>query len=124
MSAPQAGPIRLRFRGPIDTWDAADRAAWLNRESGPRSNAAALRERTTAIIDRVRAHGDRALRELMLEFDTTVATPLEVQQAACRDALAELDGELRQAMERGARNIRCAHEAFRPVATEVNTEPG
>ena len=27
-------------------------------------------------------------------------------------------------MQRAVRNIRCAHEAFRPTATEVATEPG
>jgi histidinol dehydrogenase len=117
-------PVRLRFRGSIDEWSAADRAAWFNRESGPRSRSDAVRERTAAIIDRVRTGGDRALEELMLEFDTSVPTPLEIPHAVCSTALAGLPIELRRAMERAARNIRCAHEAFRPVVTEVSTEPG
>jgi histidinol dehydrogenase len=112
----------FRFHGAVDAWNPRDRSEWLER--GTRLRSDLVRDRTAAIIGRVRNGGDAALRDLAIEFDTKVPVELEVPRAAWDRALARVDAELRRAMERAVRNIRTAHEAFRPVATEVTTEPG
>ena len=95
-----------------------------------RSSIAASRSTTTCatrtaeIIQRVRRDGDRALRDLAYSLDGVALEQLEVPRAVWRDAAAIVAPELRAALERAARNIRRAHEAWRPTAGEVETEPG
>ena len=84
----------------------------------------AIRAATTAIIDRVRRHGDDALRALARELDGVGLELLEVPEVALTRALESLDAPLRVALERAALNIANAHRAFLPVATEIETEPG
>jgi histidinol dehydrogenase len=112
----------FRFRGAIEALGAADRALLFDRGSTARSDA--VRERTAGIVESVRTRGDAALRELAHELDGVTLTDLAVPAAACDAALAALEPGVRRAMGRAARNIRSAHEALRPVAVEVETEPG
>ena len=88
------------------------------------SSDAALRERTAAIIARVRADGDAALRAFALEFDGVALESLEVPRRAWRGALASLEPAVRRALERAARNIREVHEAFRPQPQSLATADG
>lgn len=83
-----------------------------------------VRERTAAIIRRVRAEGDDALRAMAREYDGVTLEHLELPAAAMTRALDALDPALRRALERAARNIAAAHRAFLPQAVEVETEPG
>jgi len=88
------------------------------------SSDAVVRERVAAIVRRVRSDGDAALRALALELDRVALEALEVPRSRWRRALDATPAPLRTAMERAARNIESAHAAFRPVAQEVETEPG
>lgn len=83
-----------------------------------------VRARVGDIVRRVRADGDVTLRELAAEFDGVSLEALEVPRRRWTRALDGLDAPLRRAMERAARNIETAHAAFRPVAQEIETEPG
>lgn len=83
-----------------------------------------VRERVAAIIRRVRSDGDAALRALAAELDRVALEALEVPRSRWMRALDATPAPLRKAMERAARNIETAHAAFRPVAQEVETEPG
>ena len=112
---------KLRFGGTVAALSAADRAALLDRTT---SGDAGLRQAVAAIVERVRREGDAALREMAARFDGVALESLEVDRARCRAALAALPAALRAAMERAAGNIARAHDAFRPVASEVETEPG
>ncbi len=111
----------FRVRGNVSSLTDAELRLLLDRST---SSDAAVRASTAAIIDRVRGTGDEALRELAREFDGVALVGLEVPRAAWDDALAALDPGLRRAMERAVANITTAHRAFRPQATEVETEPG
>jgi histidinol dehydrogenase len=84
----------------------------------------AVRGRVAGIIGRVRRDGDDALRAMALEFDGVSLDALEVPRARWVRALDGIDAKLRRAMERATRNIQTAHAAFRPVAQEIETEPG
>ena len=106
------------------------RVADLSRESlqlmcdRSTSSDAAVREGTARIVARVRRDGDAALVAMAREYDGVELAAIEVPREEAVRALDALDPALRRAMERAARNVRRAHEAFRPAASEVETEPG
>ena len=93
----------------------------LRRRSATKSP---VREETEKIIERVRVDGDRALREMALEYDGVSLDGLEVPRAARRRALEALVPQLRSALERAARNIERVHAACPPRTVQVETEPG
>lgn len=115
------GAVLLRARGPLAELDAASRRAIVDRAS---TTDATVRERTAAVIARVRAQGDAALLAFAREFDRVELSSIEVPRARWDEALAALDPMLRQALERSARNIAAVHRAFLPTATECSPEPG
>ena len=120
VAAPQArAPFRISAA--IADLSAADRRVLFDREQAP---GAQVEERTTAVIQRVREGGDRALRELALEFDGLTLDSLEVPRAAWQAAVATVGSAVRTALDRAARNIRRAHEAWLPRGAETETEPG
>lgn len=114
-------PLEIAVRGRVAALAARDRAVLFDRST---SSDPAIRERTAAIIARVRAEGDAALRDFAATFDGVTLEALEVPRTACTAALDALDPALRRAMERTAANVRAVHAAFRPVATEVTTADG
>ena len=115
----------LKWQGPISELDAAARRALFDRTSGAGDGGTAtLRERTAAIVARVRREGDAALVALALELDGVTLESLEVPRTRWSRALDSLDPALRAAMERAAANIRQVHTAFMPVAQETGSEPG
>jgi histidinol dehydrogenase len=83
-----------------------------------------VRERTASILRRVRADGDRALLDMAREYDGVALESLEVPSVVRRRALTSLDGDVRAALERAARNISAVHSASPPQSVEVETEPG
>ena len=113
------GPFR--FGGRVEDLAPDERRELFDRAT---SSDAAIRERTAAIVERVRREGDAALAALARELDGVTLEALEVPRAVAARALDALDPALRRAMERTARNVETAHAAFRPRATEVETEPG
>jgi histidinol dehydrogenase len=111
----------IAVRGTIAALDAEARAVLFDRTS---AGDPMVRERTRRIIERVRAEGDAALRQLASEFDGATLETLEVPRAAWRQALRALAPDLRRSLERAAENIRQVHDAFRPVASETVTADG
>jgi histidinol dehydrogenase len=113
--------LPIRWRSTIGALTAADRRALMDRTT---SGDDTIRERTTAIIKRVRREGDAALRMMAREYDGTTLRELEVPASAWAVALDGLEPALRAAMERSAANLRAVHEAFAPVAQETSSERG
>ncbi|HEU4630237.1 MAG TPA: histidinol dehydrogenase, partial [Gemmatimonadaceae bacterium] len=111
----------LRFAGMLGSLSDADVRALMDRTT---SSDDEVRARAAEIVARVRRDGDAALVAMAREFDGATLQELEVPRAAWNAALDALEPALRGAMERAAANIRAAHEAFRPQASEVETEPG
>jgi histidinol dehydrogenase len=120
MSARPDGTV-LRFTGALEALGDDELRLLLDRST---SSDAAVRARTAEIVAQVRERGDDALRALAREYDGVELGAFEVERAAWDAALDALDPALRAAMERAAANVRAAHEAFRPQAVEVETEPG
>ncbi len=113
--------VTLKYRGRLKELAPESRRRLLDRTGEADARVA---QRTADLIARVRRDGDTALRELARELDRVELPSLEVPRSVCEQALAGLEPKLRQALERAARNIARAHAAQRPVATEVETEPG
>ncbi len=111
----------LKYRGPLAALSADARRRLLDRSGESDAQVAA---RVRDIIARVRREGDPALLDMARELDRANLTSVEVPRARWEAALASLDPKVRQALERAARNIAKAHEAQKPRATEVETEPG
>lgn len=120
-SDPTAPPVAIRAEGALGDLDARTVRAIVERSLTDNQD---VRARTRAIIERVAATGDAALRDMAREFDRVDLAAIEVPRPLWEQALATLDPALRQALERAARNIAAVHEAFRPEAVEVSPEPG
>ena len=112
----------LAFTGSVD--GLSDDARRRLVERGVPEGDALLRDRVAAIVRRVRAEGDDALRALARELDGVELDALEVPRREWTRALDTLDPALRRAMARSAENIARAHRAFLPVVQEIETEPG
>jgi histidinol dehydrogenase len=122
VSTPRAATgSTVRWTGRCDALTGADRRALFERTAGI---DAAIGERTSNIIARVRRDGDDALRALAVELDGVELESLEVPRERWRVALDNLPGSLREALERSAQNIERVHRAFLPAAQETESEPG
>ncbi|HET9004400.1 MAG TPA: histidinol dehydrogenase [Gemmatimonadaceae bacterium] len=115
------GRARWAVAGRVAEMSEATRRLLLERTT---SSDPVVRERVAGIVSRVRREGDAALRALAVELDGVNLDALEVPRPRWLRALDRVEPPLRKAMERAARNIETAHAAFRPVAQEIETEPG
>jgi histidinol dehydrogenase len=86
-------------------WDGRDSAALAKRLREAVTTPAALGERVKAIVDRVRAGGDAAIREVATELGDEVPERLRVDPEAIEAAPALLDAEVREALIVAAENI-------------------
>lgn len=111
----------VAVRGAARALDEQARRLLFDRTPETDSGVAAA---TRAILDAVRRDGDVALRRYAGELDGVLLTRIEVPEESRRTAAAGLAPDLRDALEHAARNIRAAHEAFRPVAAEFVTPDG
>lgn len=111
----------LRFSGAVGELSRSERQALFERAT---SGDEAVRDQVASILEFVKERGDEALRGLARELDGVKLDALEVPRAEWLKALEATPAPLRRAMERAIANIVRAHGAFRPQATEVETEPG
>lgn len=78
----------------------------------------------TQIIEQVKARGDSALIEFSQRFDKTAISTIRVSQDAVEQAATRLDDNIKIAMQTAISNIRRFHEAQKPAAIQVETQPG
>jgi histidinol dehydrogenase len=113
--------LELAVRGRVPDPGTAEWSALFDRSTSADDT---IRNRTAAILDRVRRQGDLALREMARDFDGVSLEALEVPRALWSRALKSIDPALRRALERAAANIRAVHKAFRPRAQSYTTADG
>ena len=82
-----------------------DRSALFDRDAG----IGAIREDVRVIVERVREEGDVALREFASEFDDVDVGALDISDDA-EQAAATVDGDVHEAIDAAARNVREFHE--------------
>ncbi|EMF0916975.1 MULTISPECIES: histidinol dehydrogenase [Providencia] len=78
----------------------------------------------TQIIEQVKARGDSALIEFSQRFDKTAISTIRISQDAVEQAATRLDDNIKIAMQTAIGNIRRFHEAQKPAAIQVETQPG
>lgn len=100
------------------------RSQWQEICVRPSDDNPVVRERVEKIIARVKAGGDKALKELAQEIDGFVPESIEVSEEAIRTASASIDDSLKEAIAAAAANIRTFHEAQMPKTIEVITAAG
>jgi len=86
-----------------------ERRAIFQRDAG----VEAVRDDVAEIVGRVREEGDVAVREFAEEFDGVTVGNVDITDAAER-AAAEIDDEIRAAIEDAAENVRTFHAAQHP----------
>lgn len=76
------------------------------------------------ILDNVKNHGDRALREYSAKFDKTDVAALRVSAEQIAAAAASLSDEVKQAMAVAVRNVETFHNAQKLPPVDIETQPG
>ena len=76
------------------------------------------------VVEDVRTRGGAAVREATERFDGVTPESLRVPAAALAAALADLDPDLRAALEEATRRARLVHEAQRRTDVTVSPAPG
>jgi histidinol dehydrogenase len=112
--------IDLRGRAPGQLTRAA-LAGVLPRAATDVEAAAAL---VRPVCDDVRRRGAPAVREYTLRFDGVDLATTVVPQEALEAALAELDPEVRRALEEAARRTRLVHQAQLPLENPTKVAEG
>lgn len=112
---------KLKLTGALSSLTDIEKDFLFNRST---SSDEEVRRTTSEIIKGVMNHGDLALLQLASSLDGVSLLAIEVPREACREALGQLDGDLRKAMERSIRNIETVQSAALPVAHETQSEPG
>jgi len=106
-------------------WNALDPAAQVQALARPaQSRADELRRGVEAIIAKVRAEGDAALRELSAKYDRCAIDAIEVTAEEFAAAEAALAPELKAAIEEAAARIAAFHRESAPRPVAVETAPG
>ena len=106
-------------------WNALDPAAQLQALARPaQARADELRRGVEAIIAKVRAEGDAALRELSAKYDRCAIEAIEVTAEEFAAAEAALAPELKAAIEEAATRIATFHRESAPRPVAVETAPG
>ncbi|MCZ9610682.1 histidinol dehydrogenase [Enterobacter hormaechei] len=104
-----------------------DQVSWIKRPQGQDAQAdRSLTEKVSAIIERVKAEGDTALRAFSQQFDHVVPAQFEVSEQEIAEALEGMDAQTRRDSEFAINQVRRFAQA--QLATmlplEVETLPG
>lgn len=104
-----------------------DQVSWIKRPQGQDAQAdRSLTDTVSAIIERVKAEGDEALKAFSQQFDKVVPAQFEVTAHEIETALSEMDPQARRDSEFAIQQVRRFAEAqlatMQPL--EVETLPG
>ena len=106
-------------------WNTLDEAARRDALARPtQARALELQQGVARIVAQVRAHGDRALRELSATYDRCALDAIEVTEAEFVIAEKALDPALKAAIHEAAGRIEIYHRAAAPQPVGVDTAPG
>lgn len=100
------------------------REQWDEILKRPALNTENLFDTVRGIIARVKAEGDKAVREYEAAFDKAVLTSLAVTKDEIKQAEVLLPDELKEAIRLAKENIETFHAAQRFEGKKVETAPG
>ena len=98
--------------------------SWKELLKRPALDVSALRDTVSEVLGRIRAEGDKGVKEYeakfdKVELDTLAVTPEEIDEAA-----RLLTDNLKEAIKQAHTNIEHFHSAQRFVGKKVETQPG
>ena len=100
------------------------RKEWFGICERPQLELGFLESSVRNIMNRVKNSGDKALREITLQFDKAEPETIQVTEGEIRAAEGMLTSELKNAINMAAQNIRTFHAAQRRDVLKVETTPG
>jgi histidinol dehydrogenase len=100
------------------------RTDWPSLLQRPSFETASLNEKVKAVLDDVKANGDAAVRKYTAQFDKVEIDSLLVANDEIDAGAAQLNPELKKAIEHAAANIRKFHEAQRFETNVIETTQG
>jgi histidinol dehydrogenase len=100
------------------------RSDWPSLLKRPVFETASLNEKVKAVLDEVKINGDVAVKKYTAQFDQVELDELLVTDAEIEAGVAELNAELKKAIEKAASNIRTFHESQRFKTNIIETTPG
>lgn len=108
----------------MKTYRFPSEAEWTEIITRPAHDATQLNATVAAVLARVRAEGDAAVKAYEQQFDHVQLASLAVSEAELAQAETLVAPQLRQALEQAHRNICAFHEAQRFDDIRVEVMPG
>ena len=100
------------------------RDEWTKICERPQLELGFLESSVRNIMNRVKNSGDKALREITLQFDKVELGDIQATEAEIAAAAEMLTSDLKNAINKAAENIRTFHAAQRRDVLKVDTMPG
>ncbi|HOO83661.1 MAG TPA: histidinol dehydrogenase [Prolixibacteraceae bacterium] len=97
---------------------------WPSLLQRPAFETAQLNDKVRAVLDDIKANGDAAVQKYTAQFDKVELDNMLVSNDEIAAGAAQLNPELKKAIESAAANIRKFHEAQRFETKVIETTPG
>ncbi len=97
---------------------------WSSILARPETDFSGLRNNVISILDRVRAEGDRALKDYTLAFDQVELQEIRLPVEEIRDSGQQISESLKDAIAVAQSNIERFHKSQKPEDLVINTMPG
>ncbi|MDP4205337.1 MAG: histidinol dehydrogenase [Bacteroidota bacterium] len=97
---------------------------WGELLKRPMMDTSSLNATVKGVLEEIRKEGDRAVKKYTLQFDKVLPENIRVSAEEIDQAEAELDSELKKAIEVAADNIRLFHEAQKSKGVDLETSAG
>lgn len=100
------------------------REEWTSLLTRPTFDSTSLFDTVQKVLDDVRNHGDKAVKEYTLQFDKVNVDTIEVTKEEIAEAEKMISVNLKQAIEMARRNIWKFHSEQQQDLPEIQTSPG
>jgi histidinol dehydrogenase len=97
---------------------------WPKILSRPASNYASINSTVRMILDNVKKKGDAAVRDYTRRFDGADLEEFRVSKDEMEKAAQMIAPELKEAIQKAAKNILAFHEIQKPAMRMIETAPG
>jgi histidinol dehydrogenase len=108
----------------IKTLTYPDKKTWAAELARYSSDSKEVQKTVKGILKKVKKKGDKAVKDLVEEFDGVKLKKFFVTREEIKQAISEVSEELKEAIKVAAENIRKFHEAQQTAPIEIETMPG
>ena len=100
------------------------REEWTSLLTRPSYDSTLLFDSVQKVLDEVKSHGDKAIKEFTKQFDQVNLESFEVTKEEIEEADKLVSVNLKQAIEMARRNIWKFHSEQQQELPEIQTSPG